>query len=81
MNGELFVQRLIEVNYDQKEIAFLRNRFLHGFEFRYKGPVNRTSQANNLPLRVGSQVQLWNKLIKEVKLKRVTGSLRQDTIQ
>ena len=73
MNGELLAQRLIEANYDHNEIAFLRNGFLHGFDIRYKGPVNRTSQANNLPLRVGSQVQLWNKLIKEVKLKRVAG--------
>ena len=33
----------------------------------------RQSQAKNLTLTVGNQVVLWNKIMKEVKLKRVAG--------
>ena len=65
------VALLKETDYDEGEINFLRNRFLHGFDIGYEGPIHRQSMSKNIPLKVGSATELWNKLIKEVKHKRV----------
>ena len=59
--------------YIPSEIEYLEQGFTHGFDIGYRGPQKRQSSAKNLPLRVGSQTELWNKLIKEVKVKRVAG--------
>ena len=59
--------------YNPKKSAYLVHGFKHGFDLGYRGPVVRQSLANNLPLMVGSPVELWNKLMKEVQLKRVAG--------
>ena len=47
--------------------------FSEGFDIGYRGPTNRQSNSKNIPLKVGSEVVLWNKIIKEVKLGRVAG--------
>ena len=60
---------LIQTQYDIEETEFLVNGFSRGFDIGYKGPNNRQSKAKNIPLRVGSEIELWNKIIKEVKLK------------
>ena len=73
VKGSLLVKYLIEAGYDPREISFLESGFSQGFDIEYHGPTNRTSKASNIPLKVGTPVTLWNKLIKEVKLKRVTG--------
>ena len=61
--------------YDAKEIQFLKNGFMTGFDIGYQGPCDRQSESHNIPLdpKIGNKVQLWNKIIKEVKLKRVAG--------
>ena len=64
---------LVESNYDPDETQFLVQGFEKGFDIQYNGPANRTSNAQNLPFTVGSPIELWNKLMKEVKLKRVAG--------
>ena len=69
---------LIETDYDKTETPFLVDRFRYGFDLEYQGPVHCKSSASNLPLTVGSRIELWNKLMKEVKLKRVAGPF--DTI-
>ena len=60
-------------DYDPDEIRFLEKGFSEGFDIRYRGPIERQSTAKNLPLKVGSKTELWNKIIKEVKAKRVAG--------
>ena len=72
------VKLLKETDYDQSEIQFLEEGFTHGFDIRYQGPTVRASNASNIPLRIGSETELWNKLIKEVRLKCVAGPF--DTI-
>ena len=47
--------------------------FSKGFDIGYRGPTNRQSNSKNIPLKVGSEVVLWNKIIKEVKLGHVAG--------
>ena len=70
---QVFENFLKEANYDAKETTFLVQGFKEGFDLGYQGPTNRQSRAHNLPFHIGNRVQLWNKLMKEVKLKRVTG--------
>ena len=64
---------LKETKYSVSEIDYLEHGFTYGFDIGYKGPVQRQSKSKNIPLRVGSETELWNKLIKEVKLGRVAG--------
>ena len=67
------VKALREANYDEKEIAYLDAGFSQGFDIGYKGPKNRQSTANNILLKVGNKIILWNKLIKKVKAEWVAG--------
>ena len=69
----MFKQLLIQANYDPGEIEFLYNGFKKGFPIGYMGPQDRVQYARNLPLRCGSKTQLWNKMMKEVQLKRFAG--------
>ena len=62
-----------ESKYDKQEIAYLENSFTYGFDIGYQGSRDRQSSAKNILLKVGSEVELWNKLIKEVRHQRVAG--------
>ena len=64
---------LTQYEYDKAEIAYLTEGFTHGFDIGYEGPQIRQSISSNLPLRVGSKIDIWNKLMKEIKLKCVAG--------
>ena len=70
---EKFRGSLEEACYPRDEINFIRNGFTHGFDIGYQGPQIRQSGANNIPLKIGNKVELWNKLMKEVRLRRVAG--------
>lgn len=76
MKVEKYQELLIQSNYPQSEIEFLIDGFSNGFNIGYQGETNRTSRAANLKLRVGSEEELWNKLMKEVKLNRVAGPFK-----
>ena len=39
----------------------------------YQGPKDRQDTAQNLPLKVGSAFDLWEKMMKEVKMKGFAG--------
>ena len=67
------IRYLSASKYNAKEIEFLGDGFKHGFDIGYQGPMQCSSKSSNIPLKVGSPVELWNKLIKEVKAKRVVG--------
>ena len=68
-----FIQLLRKAKYDPIEIEFLENGLTNGFSLEYEGPTNRQSMSRNIPLTVGNKTELWNKLMKEVKAKRVAG--------
>ena len=76
VNMEILVKLLKEADYAEQEITFLEDGFKNGFDIGYAGPTERHSETNNIPLRVGTKVQLWNKLMKEVKNKRVAGPFK-----
>ena len=73
----ILIKELRNANYDEKEIEFLQDRFSHGFDIAYEGPQKRQSNSANLPLKIGNENELWNKLMKEVKVKRVAGPYEQ----
>ena len=68
---------LWETKYNKDEIEFLVDGFTNGFNIGYRGPTDVQRCAPNLKLRVGSQTQIWNKMMKEVKLKRFAGSFEK----
>ena len=65
---------LIETDYPEAERNFIVKGFKDGFDIGYRGrtdDIQRT--APNLKITVGSETILWNKIMKEVKLKRFAG--------
>ena len=59
--------------YEEEKTKFLVEGFKEGFSIGYSGKEDVQLTAPNLKLRVGSELELWNKVIKEVKLKRYAG--------
>ena len=64
-------------NYNRNEAEFVLNGFTEGFDIGYKGTTLRSDTANNIPFTVGDKYDLWSKLMKEVKLKRVAGPFEE----
>ena len=73
VNPEIFRQLLIETQYNEDETKFVVDGFSNGFSIEYHGPSKRQSRSNNLQLHVGNKTILWNKIMKEVSLRRVAG--------
>lgn len=63
--------------YPQQETEFLVQGFREGFPLHYQGNRNRQTTANNLKIRVGSKLDMWNKVMTEVKESRYIGPLRE----
>ena len=59
--------------YDRLKSDELIQGFTEGFDIGYWGPVERQNTSDNLPLRVGSRTELWNKVMKEVKESHYAG--------
>ena len=61
---------LVGANYDSEKNRFLVEGFRNGFEVGYKGSRTVKLNAPNLKFRgVRNKTILWNKVMKEVKLK------------
>ena len=69
----VFRDMLIRSNYDGAETQFLIEGFSRGFDIGYQGPVLRQDVSRNLPFTVGNKFVLWEKIMKEVQLKRYAG--------
>ena len=70
----MFQKLLEESAYDKKETEFLIDGFKNGFSIGYDGDRDVKITSPNLKFReVGDPVQLWNKVMKEVKEKRYAG--------
>ena len=66
---------LHEVNYHPDLTTELIEGFHAGFDLGYRGPTERVNTSRNLPFTpgVGDPVDMWNKIMKEVKLNRYAG--------
>ena len=69
VDADRFKQLLIQSKFDKKKTEIIYSGFKRGFDLGYQGDKFVRLTAANLKLRVGSPVILWNKIIKEVKLK------------
>ena len=68
---------LNESGYNRKKTNYLVEGFRRGFSLQYEGPLQKVRrEAPNLKLRVGSQLELWNKIMKEVKAGWYAGPFR-----
>ena len=67
---------LHQYNYDKDKTQYLVNGFREGFSIQYHGPTDIQQTAPNLKFHIGDEVVLWNKVMKEVKLKRYAGPFK-----
>ena len=74
---QAFGDLLVQTNYDPVKTQHLVDGFTRGFDLGYRGPENRQDTAPNLPLRIGSRRDVWQKIMKEVKLNRYAGPFKK----
>ena len=69
---------LRDTKYDIDKTSYLIDGFKHGFKLEYEGGLKNCKRtAPNLKLRVGSKVELWNKVMKEVQLGKFAGPFKE----
>ena len=73
VDADKFESLLKDSCYDEAETRFLVDGFRNGFSIGYEGEENVQMQAKNLKLTVGSEVELWNKVMAEVESGRYAG--------
>lgn len=66
---------LEQSSYDKVKSQRLIEGFRNGFNIGYSGPKIRQTLSRNHRLKVGTQLELWNKVMKEVAEKRFVGPL------
>ena len=59
--------------YNEEETKFLVQGFREGFDLGYRGDENVRINSENLRFRIGDEIELWNKVMKEVKNNRYAG--------
>ena len=64
---------LKQAEYDEEKSDYLVKGFMQGFDIGYRGPEHVQLTARNLKLTIGSETDLWNKVIKEVQANRYAG--------
>ena len=77
---EEFHKLLKETGYQQQKIQFLCDGFTRGFDLGYRGSMERNNLSENIPLKVGSKLELWNKVMEEVRLKHYTGPYKLENL-
>ena len=82
VNAERFKELLVQFQYDPVETQFIFNGFKNGFDLGYRGPTENIQRvAPNLKFRIGNPTMLWNRVMKEVKLKRYAGPFQKPPFQ
>ena len=63
MDADKLNDLLIQSKYDKQKRKFLVKGFQEGFSLHYNGPLKGIQRkAPNLKIRVGSKLELWNKV-------------------
>ena len=71
---------LTEANYDIQKSSKLIQGFKSGFDLGYRGNMKRRNMSCNLPFKVGDESEMWEKIMKEVKLNRYAGPYSEQDI-
>ena len=67
-------QRLLKIlGFDPNKSKELIQGFTKGFDIGYRGPKNRQDRARNISIMVGSEQEIWDKLMSEVSAGRHAG--------
>ena len=74
---DVYEQYLRCAGFDAEKTQFLVQGFKQGFDIRYWGPAERQDFSCNIPIRVESEMDMWEKLQKEVQLGRHAGPFMQ----
>ena len=77
MKAKIFEQLLKETDYDKEKTEYLIEGFTHGFDIGYRGPTEIKQKSQNLKLTVGDEIELWNKVMKEVQAGRYAGPFEE----
>ena len=77
VNTDELERQLKESTYSETETRFLVQGFRFGFDLGYRGPEVVQRRAPNLKLTIGTKTTLWNKMMKEVQLKRFAGPFNE----
>lgn len=77
LNVQAYHRLLLQSQYPSDKVKTLVDGFNSGFDLGYRGPTKVRLEANNLKFRVGNKLELWNKIMKEVKAKRFAGGFKQ----
>ena len=77
VDAEVFNDLLIDAQYNSEKREFLIEGFKHGFLLGYVNSEPVQVQSDNLKFSIGDETELWNKVMKEVKLKRYAGPYTQ----
>ena len=77
VNAQIFAKMLRKAGYPRRKINFIEKGFSMGFSLQYKGSRQVQRRAPNLEIRVGSKVELWNKVMTEVKDGRFVGPFQE----
>ena len=67
----------MESEYDTGKTNFLIEGFTNGFSIGYEGPRDRCDFSDNIPLSIGTELDIWEKIMKKVKLKRFAGPFKK----
>ena len=74
---DIYEQLLKDSGYDEAKTKYLVKGFRKGFSLCYKGPKKIKKKCPNLKLTVGSLIELWNKIMTEVKAKMYAGPFKK----
>ena len=73
VNVPKFEQLLNSAGYNKSKTKFLVDSFKNGIDLGYRGSTQVKQKSNNLKLTIGSETELWNKVMKEVQAQRYAG--------
>ena len=67
---EKYDELLKQANYDKTKSDYLVSGFKNGFRLHFEGDRTVKRESKNLKLRCGSKIEMWNKIMTEVKVGR-----------
>ena len=76
VKAEVLEDLLFQTGYSQHETRFLTDGFKNGFSTGYAGSMSVKQSSENLRFRIGSKLELWNKVMKEVEVSRYAGPFK-----